>query len=70
MDHPTGSIVLLKNPFAFAVSSGLATMALKLSIERENRQRTARARREQAREIQRWEDKGGNPAPTATSTVD
>ena len=61
---------MLKNLFAFAVSSDLATMVLKLSIERENRQRTARARLEQAREIQRWEDKGGNLAPTATSIVD
>ena len=61
---------MAKNLFAFAESSGLAVMALKLSIERENRQRTARARLEQVREIQRWEDKRGNPAPTATSTVD
>jgi hypothetical protein len=61
---------MLKNLFAVAVFSCLAVMALKLPIERENRQRTARARREEAREIQRWEDKGGNAAPAATSTVD
>ena len=61
---------MLENLFAVAVFSGLAVMALKLPIERESRQRTARARREQVREIQRWEDTGGNPAPTATSTVD
>ena len=56
---------MLKNLFAFAVSSGLAAMALKLWIVRKDKQRSGRAQGERAREIQRWEDEGGNPAPTA-----
>ncbi len=59
-----------KNLFAFALSGGLAAMAVKLWIDREHRRRLAHARREQAREIQRWEDEGGNPAPAAPSAVD
>jgi len=61
---------MLKNLLAFALSSGLAAMAFKLWIHRENKQRIGRARLERAREIQRWEDEGGNPAPTANSTND
>lgn len=57
---------MLKNLLAFAVSGGLAAMALKLWLERENKQRLDRARRERAHEIQRWEDEGGHPAPTPT----
>lgn len=60
---------MLKKLITFALSSGLAAMAWKLWIEREHRQRTARAR-EQSREIQRWEDEGGNPAPAATPAGD
>ena len=58
---------MLKRLLSFAVSSGLAAMALKMWIERENRRRTDRARREQAHEIQRWEDEGGNPAAPVTA---
>ena len=59
---------MLKNLLAFAVSSGLAAMALKLWIQHANKRPVGRAERERAREIQRWEDEGGNPAPTANST--
>lgn len=59
---------MMKNLLAVAVSGGLAAMALKLWIQHENRRHVGRAERERAGEIQRWEDEGGNAAPTASST--
>lgn len=54
---------------AFAITSGLAAQALKLWIEREKtRQKTAASAAVPPPEVQRWEDEGGSPAPTAPKT--
>jgi hypothetical protein len=53
---------MIKKLLMLALTSGLAAKALKVWIDRE----ATRDQREPARgDVQRWEDEGGNPAPTA-----
>jgi hypothetical protein len=53
---------MIKKLLMLALTSGLAAKALKVWIDRE----ATRDHREPARaDVQRWEDEGGNPAPTA-----